>query len=180
MKKYSNVKKIYATDYSNDLLKSLSNFCSKSPINVEINYVKDMNKIYLNYENKTYTIDIDPLINKKLVIGNVKKELEKYYPYLYEMEKTIPSSEEIETLMKQGLTLKEALSNVYEDEVPKFKIIRKHDKFNEIDVLNLKDKCLYKYKTRIPVSVLIERSKYKDCSLLNDIQLMYKLEKKEQ
>lgn len=179
MKKFVNVKNISTEDYSNDLLKSLSNFCSKTPLNVSIHYAKDINKIYVYYEDDVITIDINPLVDKKIVIGKIKKQLEKYYPYLYKKEKIIPSYNDIEHLINNGLTLKEALSKTEETEIAKFKIIRKHDKFNELDVIDLEDNQMYKYKSKIPVAVIIERSKYKDTTLLDEIQLMYKLEKKE-
>jgi hypothetical protein len=166
-------------DYMNGLIKSLSNFCNKSPLKAKINVVKELGLIYVRYNNKELEITIDVNEDKKKVIGDLKKELEKDYPIIYRKINCIPNANEIRKMLNQGKTLEDALNCTKTKFEPLYKIERVHDKYNEIDVISLSDRDMYKFKCKIPVIVILEDIKHlgKESDALDNISLLYKINK---
>ena len=166
-----NIEFINSKNYIDDLVKSLSNFCNKSPLKPVLKVIKDMNLIYVCYNNKELEIKININQNKKDVIGKIKKELEKEYPIIYKKTNCVPNVNDIRKLLNSGKTLEEALNDTKIEYEPLFKVIRCHDKYNELDVINLSDGEMYKFKCRIPLVSILEDLKYrgKDSDVLENI-----------
>lgn len=183
MEKLTNIGIISIQDYVDDFLKTLSNFCSKCPLQTSINYVKELNKVFIKYNEETITIDIDINENKKTVIKNIKNILQKDYPIIYNIKDVIPSADEIESLIASGIPLSEALDKTKTTHDPLYRVMRIHHKYNEIDLFNIKTKEMFKYKSKIPVIAILNKL---DCGvhvgideISSSISLMYKIEKKE-
>lgn len=163
--------------YLTDLIKSLSNFCNKCPLKPNINVVKPLGKIYVYCDNEEIEITVDVMKNKKVVIGELKKRLENKYPVIYRKILKNPNAEDIRKSLNEGKTLEEALNEsqvIYE---PMYKVIRVHDKYNELDVCSLADDMIYKFKCKIPVMAILEDLKYlgKESTAIDSIVMLYKL-----
>ena len=177
---FKNVKIESAKDYIDDFLPTLSNFCSKTPLTIQINYVKDLNKVFLKYDDKTMEVDIDITKNKKEVIKGIKEELQKDYPYIYEKKVVVPSAEEVENLVDNGVSLSDALNQTSVDLEPKYQILRVHHKYNEVDLLELKTNLIYKFKSKIPIVKLLNLAKYKDDSVLDNLTVLYRIDNRKE
>jgi len=174
-----NVEYANCKDYLDDLVKSLSNFCSKSPLKPTLKIVRDMNLIYLYYNDEELEIKININQNKKDVIGKIKNMLEKEYPIIYKKTNCVPNANDVRKLLNEGKTLEQALNNTQVKYEPLYKIIRCHDRYNELDVLNLSDGEMYKFKCRIPLVSVLEDLKYRgrDSDILENINMLYKINK---
>ena len=174
-----NVEYANCKDYLDDLVKSLSNFCNKSPLKPQIKVVRDMNLIYLYYNDEELEIKVNINQNKKEVIGKIKKILEDEYPIIYKKSNCVPNANDVRKLLNEGKTLEEALNSTKVNYEPLYKVIRCHDRYNEIDMLSLTDGELYKFKCKIPLIAILEDIKYlgKDSDVLNQISLLYKINK---
>jgi len=163
--------------YLESLIKSLSNFCDKCPLKPKIHVVKDLGKIYIRYNEKEIEIVIDVTKDKKKVIGDLKKEIEKDYPIVYEKTTRVPSADEVREILGKGKTLEEALNTTKTVYKKLYKIERVHDRYNEFDVLSIKDGEMYKCKCKIPLTALLEDLKHlgKDSEAVEHLSLLYKL-----
>lgn len=163
--------------YLNDLIKSLSNFCNKCPLKPNINVVKPLGKIYVYCGDEEIELTVDITKNKKVIIGELKKQLEDKYPVIYKKTIQNPSADDIRKSMSNGKTLEEALNESKITYEPLYKIIRVHDKYNEIDVCSLVDNGMYKFKCKIPIMGILEDLKYmgKESDALDSISMLYKL-----
>ena len=58
-----------------------------------------------------------------------------------------------------------------------YKIIRVHDLYNELDMFSFNDRCVYKFKCKIPLVALIEeiRRLGKNFDAMNNLNFLYKL-----
>lgn len=122
MKTLNNVEFKNSDSYLKDLLKSLSNFCSKSPLSPTIKVFSDLGKIYIYYDDTYFDFDIDINKNKKEVIKYVKQKLEKNYPIIYIKENKLPSADEVEKMIDNGKTIQEALECTTVEWNPKYMI----------------------------------------------------------
>lgn len=174
------VKNVEYTDYNlymDDLIKSLSNFCNKCPLKPTINVVKALGIIYIYYKNKEIKINININENKKKVIGDLKKTLEKDYPIIYKKTLKIPNADEVKKFLNQGKNLEEALNSTQTVYEPVYKIERIHDKYNEFDLISIKDGGMYKFKCKIPLMAILEDLKYngKDSDAISNLMCLYKI-----
>ena len=177
-----NLKNVEYTSYNNyidGLVKSLSNFCNKSPLKPTIRVVKELGKIYVYYNDQEIEINVDVNVDKKKVIGDLKKEIEEDYPIIYKKTSKVADANQVRKLLNQGKTLEEALNNTQITFEPLYKIQRVHDKYNEIDLISLNNGELYKFKCKIPVMAILEDLKYngKESDVINNINLLYKINK---
>ena len=168
-------------DYMNGLVKSLSNFCNKCPLKPTIKVVKELGIIYINYDNEELELSVNVNEDKKQVIGDLKKELEKDYPIIYKKVNCVPNADEVRKILNQGKTLEEALNCTQTNYEPLYRIERVHDKYNEIDVVSLTDGEMYKFKCKIPLIAVLEDIKHlgKDSDVLNNINMLYKISTKD-
>lgn len=180
MKKIKNVEYASYDYYLDDLIKSLSNFCNKSPLKPKIKIVKEMGLIYIYYNDQELEISIDVNKNKKDVIGYVKSILEKHYPIIYKKSNIVPNADDVRKLLNKGKTLEEALNSTKINYEPLYRVERIHDSYNELDLLSLDDNEIYKFKAKIPLVVILEDLKYKgeDSEVLDKITMLYKISKK--
>ena len=175
-----NLKNVEYTNYKNymeNFIKSLSNFCNKCPLKPTIKVVNEMGLVYVNYDDNEIEISVNANEDKKKIIGDLKKEIEQDYPIIYEKIKSVPNADDIRKMLDSGKTLEQALNSTQITYKPIYRIERCHDKYNELDLLSLSDKELYKFKCKIPVMAILEDLKYngKDSDVLNNITLLYKL-----
>lgn len=179
MKNLKNVEYTNYNDYLDGLIKSLSNFCNKSPLKPTIRVVREMNVIYVYYNNKELEIKINVNEDKKKVIGDLKKKLEKEYPIIYKKTSKVADANLVRKLLNEGKTLEEALNSTQIEYEPLYKIIRIHDRYNEIDAVSLSDDELYKFKCKIPIVAILTdlNSMGKDSEVLNNMTLLYKITK---
>ena len=176
---FKNVEYTDCKNYTESLIKSLSNFCNKCPLKPIVKVIKDMNLIYVYYNDKELEIEINPNVDKKVVIGEVKKQLEEFYPIIYQKTNCVPNAEDVRKILAQGKTLEEALNSTQVKYKPLYKVERIHDKYNEMDCLSLEDNEMYKFKCKIPIFAILKDIDYlgKDCDVLNNISLLYKINK---
>ena len=174
------IKNVEYTNYNSyleSLVKSLSNFCSKCPLKAKIVVVKDLGKIYVKYDNKEVELNVDVKKDKKQIIGDLKKKLEKDYPIIYEKITQIPNADNIRKMLNEGKSLEEALNETQITYKKIYRIERVHDKFNEMDLFSFKDEQIYKFKCKIPIMILLNDIKEngKDSEIMNNLNLLYKL-----
>ncbi len=174
----NNVQYTNYESYLDSLIKSLSNFCDKSPLKPTIKVVKELGMVYVYYgDDMELEIKIETNKDKKLIIGEVKKILEKEYPIIYKKTNKIPNADEVRKILNEGKSLEEALNSTQVDYEPLYKIERVHDKYNEVDLLSLKDGDMYKFKCKIPVIAILEDLKYnkEDSDVMENLNLLYKI-----
>ena len=175
-----NIKNVEYANYNSyleGLVKSLSNFCSKCPLKPTIQVVKDLGKIYVHYNEEDIEITVDVKKDKKKIIGDLKKKLEKNYPIIYEKTTQVPNADEVRKILNQGKTLEEALNTTQIVYKKVYKIMRVHDSYNELDLLSIDDGCMYKFKCKIPLIALLEDLRYngRDSDAITHLNLLYKL-----
>ncbi len=175
-----NIKNVEYANYNSyleSLVKSLSNFCNKCPLKPTVQVVKDLGKIYIHYDNEEIEISVDVKKDKKKIIGDLKKKLEKHYPIIYEKLTQVPNANEVRKMLNEGKSLEEALNETQIVYKKMYIVERCHDKYNEIDLYSINDNCMYKFKCKIPLIALIEDLKYngRDSDALNHLNLLYKL-----
>lgn len=147
------VNKVSLQDYLNDFIPSLENFCSKSPLQPNVSVITETGKITLSstYMKDSISFTVDPMVDKKKQIKDVKMQIEKLYPIIFDHKKFPLSAEEIEDVVSSGAPIKEALSLRKDVYLPRYKILRVHNKYNEIDAFDFKTKKTIKFKVRIPL-----------------------------
>lgn len=175
-----NIKNVEYANYNSylkGLVKSLSNFCSKCPLKPTIQVVKDLGKIYIHYDEEDIEITVDVKKDKKKIIGELKKKLEEHYPIIYEKITQIPNADEVRKILSQGKSLEQALNETRVVYKKLYKIIRVHDLYNELDMFSFNDRCVYKFKCKIPLVALIEeiRRLGKNFDAMNNLNFLYKL-----
>jgi len=150
--------------YLEDFIPTFSNFISKCPAHLDVKIVKEtgmVSVVVLNEQNKV--IDhmeflINPLLEKKEQIRNVKIFLEKYYPIIHSVESVLYDKEEVDQLVESGqYSLVQALKLRKTVVTDLYQIIRIHHRTNEIDCLNFKDKKTYKYKLHQPLELFMKK-----------------------
>lgn len=181
MDSLKNVKNIKFSDYADDFLRTLSNFCSKNPLQPRINYVKELGKIYLEYgEGKSLSYELNPLKNKKDVIKEIKTKLQQDYPVFYTKKVTTLPANEIEKLVKDGMPLAEALNIAVKEFYPKYKVIRVHHAYNELDCMDMQTRIMYKFHSELPVTAILEELRHKpkdNEDVMKNITLLYRMDK---
>ena len=178
-----NVQITNSNNYAQSFLHTLSNFCSKCPLQPKINYVEDMGRVYVTWgEGKSFDFVIDPMNDKKDVIKELKTLLQKDYPILYEKKITTLPAEEIEKLVDNGVSLSDALGRTVTEYIPKYRVVRVHHQYNELDLFDLTSRMMYKFHSKLPVTAILEDIKYnpKDNEeVFNSLTLLYRMDKKE-
>lgn len=145
--------------YGKKFLSSLSNFCSKCPLQPKITYIPEIEKIVIVADDNEIEVTLDPTKDKKDVISEIKNELLNSYPIIYKTEEVNLSTEEIDKLIEEGKVLndiilsKKTVTNKYG------RLERIHNKFNEMDIFNFETSSVEKYKCKIPLVFLMEHIK---------------------
>lgn len=172
-----NIKYFNHKDFLKDFLPTLSNFCSKSPLQPSVIISSDNSKIRIvPIKGEEIVLDLDNnSLTKKEIINKVKKELEKDYPYIF-AEEEYYDTEEIENMVDSGISLSEALEKNNKRIVKVLKVIRVHHKYNELDCLNLKTQQMEKYKCKIPVTNILQDAE-KELPSFDKLKFLYSLEK---
>ena len=111
------------------------------------------------------------------MIGELKKKLEEHYPIIYEKTTQVPNADEVRKILSQGKSLEQALNETRVVYKKLYKIIRVHDLYNELDMFSFNDRCVYKFKCKIPLVALIEeiRRLGKNFDAMNNLNFLYKL-----
>ena len=154
------VKKISMEEYMADFMPTLENFCSKSPLQPKIEYVPELGTIKLSssYPNiEDVTFNVDPMKDKKQQIREIKKTIEIQYPIIFDVKRFSYSPEEIENLVSEGVTIKDAMNMRKECYLPRYKITRVHNRYNELDVFDFKTKKMLKFKVNIPLVAFLDK-----------------------
>lgn len=141
-------------DYLQDFIPSLENFCSKSPLQLVVRVIPETGEVFLtSIYDKTieYTFKIDPLKEKKSQIKEIKTHFEKMYPIIFDYKRLSLSKEKQEELIESGKPVREVLDMREDVFLPRYKILRVHNKYNEIDVFDFKTKKMVKFKILIPL-----------------------------
>ena len=114
-------------EYIDDFLPTLSNFCSKCPLQPTVDYVQNEGMIYITPSlGNQITVVVNPTVDKHDVIRDVKNEMYKNYPIISCVEENSLSSEEIEKLIDDGMSVKEALEKKTYNTIDMYKVIRVH------------------------------------------------------
>lgn len=178
----SNVQITSLSEYAQSFLHTLSNFCAKCPLQPKVNYIEEMGKVYISWgENKSFEFTLNPMDDKKDVIKELKFMLQKDYPILYEKHTTTLPAEEIEKLVDGGMSLSDALNKTVTQYSPKYRIMRVHHQYNELDLFDLTSRMMYKFRSKLPVTAILEDIKYnpKDNEeVMNNLVLLYRMEKR--
>ena len=141
-------------EYLNDFMGSFNNFISKCPIKLKSSLIDSSGVLYLSLlNNKDEEIDginftIDPIKDKKLQIKEIKEKIENWYPEIILEKESRYSQEEIDELVEKGTPLSEAMNKRHFIQVPKYKIIRVHHRFNELDCYDYKSGEVIKFKLK--------------------------------
>lgn len=175
---FSNVNIISTENYVRDFLPTLSNFCSKCPLQPSITYIAELGKIIVKTNKKELTYIIDTTIPKKSIIRDIKENLVEDYPIIYSFEEKPIDTIEAEKLIENGESIADVLSKKKLYKTPKYRVERRLDKYNELDLLDLKTGELSKYKCTIPISILLSNLQ-ENKDVLPYCKFQYKLEKKE-
>jgi len=141
-------------DYLQDFIPSLENFCSKSPLQLVVRVIQETGEVFLTsiYDKKIeYIFKIDPLKEKKSQIKEIKTYFEKMYPIIFDYKRLSLSKEKQEELIESGKPVREVLDMREDVFLPRYKILRVHNKYNEIDVFDFKTKKMVKFKILIPL-----------------------------
>jgi hypothetical protein len=160
--------KVSLKDFLNSFMPSFNNFISKCPLRLKTSVVPETGILYveiLNSERKSidgFNVTIDPNKDKQSQIKEIKDKLETFYPIIILEKNETYSPEEIEQMVNDGISLKDALSKRKLVRVDKFKVMRAHHKYNELDCLDLQTGKMLKYKLRfkeyhIPTATFLEK-----------------------
>lgn len=152
--------KVSMDDYMKDFLPTLENFCSKSPLQPRIEFVPETGLIKLESKYKEiepYTFTVNPLRNKKDVIKEIKGMLEKNYPIVFDLKQVPLSLEEIESLTTEGIPITEIMNKRNDVYLPRYKVLRVHNRYNEMDLYDFKTRTLLKIKVIIPLVVFLDK-----------------------
>lgn len=148
------IETISLKDSLDDFIRSLENFCSKSPLQPTIKVITETGYITLTslYNPEVnVSITFQPQLDKQSQIKEIKTALEKFYPVVFD-HKNIPlSKEEQEKLIVNGKPVREVLDIRQSIYLPRYKIVRVHNKYNELDVFDFKTKKMIKFKIIIPL-----------------------------
>ena len=166
--------------YTKKFNRTLINFCNKCPLDLEITNL-DTKIIFIwtdaeqNFKKFEYNIDFT--LDVKSNIKNIKDHLLMYYPVFSDkIEKkysTKEISKQIDELISKGMKVSEATeqvlsSSTYYESSPRYKLVRRIDQSNEINVYDMKDRVTYIYTLKIPISMFIKYI-YSDFKKAEDI-----------
>ncbi len=174
-------------EYLANFIPSLENFCSKSPLQLKVSVVKETGDIELSSIYDTsfkYTFTVNPLKDKKTQIKEIKTSLEKNYPVVFSKLVVQLSKEEQEEKINEGLEIRKVLDMRKVLYLPRYKILRVHNKYNEIDAVDFKRKKIVKFKLSIPLTSFLNNLFFMSREELSDYfvqktRIMYSIEKKE-
>ena len=164
-----NVEKISLKEYLIDFQRSYNNFISKCPLKVKTSIVQETGRLYIEIlDSKGKSVDgfdfvVNPSIEKQVQIREIKEKLEVFYPIIYQEVETQYDAEQIEEFMKQGISLTDALKKRLTSNNKKYKIIRAHHKFNELDCYDYATSKVMKFKLKfkdhyyIPTATFLEK-----------------------
>lgn len=160
-------------EYVDDFLPTLSNFCSKCPLQPTVDYIQSEGMIYITPSiGNQITVVINPTVDKHDVIRDIKNEMYKNYPIISNVEETNLSSDEIEKLIDDGMSVKDALEKKQCKIVDMYKVIRVHHRYNELDCEEISTNKLCKLKSKIPLTMLLNKLYAKDKDVYSNIIFM--------
>jgi hypothetical protein len=147
--------KISLEEYLKDFMPSLDNFISKCPLKIKSTLVRESGNLYLEIlDNSGKSIDgfnyvVHATQDKQSQIREIKEKLENFYPIIFKITEERYSSKEITALVdSKKYTLEDALELKRMVNTPKYKIIRAHHKYNELDCLDLNSNKMMKFKLK--------------------------------
>lgn len=141
--------------YKKDFMHSFQNFLNKCPIIFKkVELVDKTIYIYLEEENPLIFV-LDLTIHKQDQIAKIKNKLENFYPIIFETKSVRYSSDEIIEMTNNGISLEEALNKKKIVYNKRFKILRTHNKTNELDIWDERDFKLLKYKLKVPIAYFL-------------------------
>ena len=178
MSKYNNIIIQDCKDYISQLLSSLSNWCSKCPLSPTVQYNKDTKELTTVSGDKSITILIDPKVEKKKAIQKIADYFFQFYPIIEDTKIIFPNTEQMEKQLDNGKKLVTILSNYTIQKYPKYTVLRKHDKYNELDVIEIKTGLIYKLKTTIPVTIFLQKLNDTNFTPLEHITILYQIVEK--
>lgn len=160
-------------EYIDDFLPTLSNFCSKCPLQPTVDYVQNEGLIYITPSlGNQITVVVNPTVDKHDVIRDVKNEMYKNYPIISCVEENSLSSEEIEKLIDEGMSVKEALEKKTYNTIDMYKVVRVHHRYNELDCEEIATKKMCKLKSKIPLTMLLNKLYANDKDVFSNISFM--------
>lgn len=160
-------------EYIDDFLPTLSNFCSKCPLQPTVDYVKNEGVIYITpLVGNQITVIINSTVDKHDVIRDIKNEMYVNYPIISNVEEIPLSSDEIEKLIDGGMSVKDALEKKEIRTTELYRVIRVHHRYNELDCEEIATKKLCKLKSRIPLTMLLNKLYSKDKDVYENISFM--------
>jgi hypothetical protein len=141
-----------------DFLKTFDSFCSKSPIQLKYNCVKETGQlqVYSSWFKEDLNFTINPLKDKHPQVHNILNSVIPFYPEIMDFVSIPLSVEEIDANVNKGVPLIEILGMRKLIGTKKYRIQRVHHKFNEIDCLNYESNVFEKFKTKIPMIKFME------------------------
>lgn len=135
--------------------KSLENFLSKCPLDCSVTY----NDFEATITGESVTVVVNLTKPKKAEIERLKKALIRFYPILKVEEEKSPDVDKLQKMIEEGeITLKDALSYKEKQVTELGTIVRLHNKYNELDVLDNKGELL-KYKVSMPLTLFVQNLK---------------------
>jgi len=138
----------------NEFIPTLDNFCSKSPLQMTITLVQETGDITLfsQYDKSfNYKFKYDPSVDKKSQIKKIKTDIEKKYPIIFDHKRFPLAKDKQEELIKGGASIRDVLNMREDVYLPRYKVLRVHNKYNELDAFDFKTRKVVKFKITIPL-----------------------------
>ena len=148
------VEMISLKEQLDDFVSSLENFCSKSPLQLTVTVIEETGDITLSsiYDSSfKYQFTFEPFLDKKSQIKDVKTAVEKRYPVVFDFKRFPLEKQEQEQLIAAGNSVRDVLDMRKDVYLPRYKILRVHNKYNELDAFDFKTKKMVKFKITIPL-----------------------------
>jgi hypothetical protein len=147
-------------EYLDDFIPTLENFCSKSPLQLTFSVVPETGNIRFSslYDSSfNYEYTVTPFQSKKDQIKEIKTYVEKKYPVIFDHKRFPLDKEEQEKLIVGGTSIREVLDMRKDVYLPRFKVLRVHNKYNELDVYDFFKHKMIKFKITIPLIGFLDK-----------------------
>ncbi len=141
-------------EYLDEFLPTLENFCSKSPLQMTVSVVSDTGDINLTslYDSSFfYSFKVNPFEDKKTQIKAVKTDIEKRYPVVFDHKRMPLSKEKQEEMIGLGNSIRDVINMREDIYLPRYKVLRVHNKYNELDAFDFKTRKMVKFKITMPL-----------------------------
>jgi len=148
--------KLSLKDYLADFMPSLENFISKCPLKVKSSLVQDTGTLYIeildpngkSIDGFNYVVHASK--EKQSQIREIKEKLEVFYPIIYQETQEMYSADEIAKIVEEdNIPLADALKMRKTVTIKKFKIIRAHHRYNELDCYDFISGKMMKFKLKV-------------------------------